>query len=119
MAGKSQPTRPGGIRALLARYRRAVKSLEKLKAKQFYHGTTVTVNCARYKGPGVAVTDGDCWPDHVAVSLPNGNTWRYPLESVRPAGNISDIIPGTNSQQQLPEQYRTTTGLYDDIRFSE
>lgn len=70
--------------ALLGRYRRALKSLEKFKAKHFYHGTPVTVNCARYKGPGVAVTDGECWPDHVAVSLPNGNTWRYPLEAVRP-----------------------------------
>lgn len=71
-------------RALLGRYRRAVKSLEKLKANHFYHGTPVTVKHARYVGPGMAVTDGECWPDHVSVSLPNGNTWRYPIESVRP-----------------------------------
>lgn len=70
--------------ALLGRYRQSVRALEKVKAENFYHGTPVEVNHPRYKGPGIAVTDGDCWPDHVAVSLPNGNTWRYPLESVRP-----------------------------------
>ena len=79
-----KPKRLVGISALLSRYRRAVKSLEKLKAKHFYHGTPVAVNCRRYKGNGLAVTDGECWPDHVAVSLPNGSTWRCPLEAVVP-----------------------------------
>ncbi len=69
---------------LIARYRRAVESLEKFKVTHFCHGTKVIVDNPRYKGPGVAVTDGTCWPDHVAVSLPNGNTWRYPIENVRP-----------------------------------
>lgn len=77
------PDRAALVR-VVGRYRRAVKSLEKLKAKLFYHGTPVWVNDARYTGPGVAVTDGECWPDHVAVSLPNGNTWRYPVTSVWP-----------------------------------
>lgn len=84
----TQPQKPSPSRRLtrlLRRYRQSVKSLEKLKAREFYHGTPVMVSCDRYVGPGVAVTDGDCWPDHVAVSLPNGNTWRYPIESVRPA----------------------------------
>ena len=91
MSGPTEhPIETGAVRplirstVLLGRYRRAVKALERLKAKHFYHGTPVTVYHARYKGPGIAVTDGDCWPDHVAVSLPNGNTWRYPLESIRP-----------------------------------
>lgn len=89
MKPKAKSPRLVGSSALLGRYRRAVKSLEKLKAKCFYHGTPVTVNCQCYKGPGVAVTDGECWPDHVAVSLPNGNTWRYPLEAVRPNHPLS------------------------------
>lgn len=78
------PTKKVKAGSLLAQYRRSVKSLEILKAKHFHHGTPVIVDCARYKGPGIAVTDGECWPDHVAVSLPNGNTWRYPLEAVEP-----------------------------------
>lgn len=81
---KAKPPRLRGLNALLARYRRAVKDLEKLKAEHFYHGAAVTVSDPRYKGPGVAVKYGECWPDHVAVSLPNGNTRRYPLESVQP-----------------------------------
>lgn len=68
----------------LGRYRRALKALEKWKAKRFYHGTPVIVSCERYEGPGIAVSDGQCPPDRVAVSLPNGNTWWYDVESVRP-----------------------------------
>ena len=94
MKPKAKSPRLVGSSALLGRYRRAVKSLEKLKTKHFYHGTPVTVNCPRYKGPGVAVTDGTCWPDHVAVSLPNGNTWRYPIEAVRPNEQAHRQPPG-------------------------
>lgn len=41
--------------SLLDRYRNAMAALEKHKANHFYHGTPVTVDCARYKGPGTAV----------------------------------------------------------------
>lgn len=84
-ATNSLKTPPGvGISDLLGRYRCAVLALEKVKAERFYHGTPVTVDDERYRGPGIAVTDGTCWPDFVAVALPNGNTWRYPMENVRP-----------------------------------
>jgi hypothetical protein len=72
------------IKRWTIRYRRAKKALEKIKAQDFHHGTAVSVNNPRYRGHGIAVTDGECWPDHVAVSLLNGNTWRYPIESVHP-----------------------------------
>jgi hypothetical protein len=65
-------------------YRRSVQSLERIKSERFYHGTDVIVDDPRYKGPGVAVTDNWCPPDQVTVSLPNGNYWRYPIESVEP-----------------------------------
>ena len=70
--------------AWLGRYRRALDELEKCKSERYYHGTPVMVDCPRYKGPGVAVTDNQCPPDQVAVSLENGNTWWYPMEAVRP-----------------------------------
>jgi hypothetical protein len=72
------------LKPLLERYRRAWTALEQYKSTHFYHGTPVTVSHPRYTGLGVAVTDGTCWPDHVAVRLPNGNTWRYPMEYVKP-----------------------------------
>lgn len=71
-------------RSLLGRYRQAQRELERVKAEHFRHGTPVEVSDPRYHGRGLAVTDHTCWPDHVSVSLPNGNTWRYPMESVRP-----------------------------------
>lgn len=80
---KMKPNQPK-IASLVRLYRKSVESLERLKSERFYHGTGVIVNHPRYKGPGIAVTDGECWPDHVAVSLPNGNTWRYPIETVQP-----------------------------------
>lgn len=76
--------RPVRWSAWLGRYRRALAELEKCKADRFYHGTPVTVDCPRYKGPGTAVTDNQCPPDKVAVLLENGNVWWYPMESCRP-----------------------------------
>lgn len=84
-ARHQKPSRSRGFTRLLRRYRQAVKSLEKLKAREFYDGTPVIVNYYHYEVPGVAVTDNGCSPDHVAVSLSNGNTWRYPIEAVKPA----------------------------------
>lgn len=57
--------------------------LERAKLTVFPHGAEVLVNCERYKGPGIAVSDSQCPVDQVAVCLPNGNTWFYPIESVR------------------------------------
>lgn len=79
-----------GSSALLGRYRRALAELEKFKADLFYHGTPVTVDCPRYKGPGTAVTDNQCPPDQVAVLLENGNVWWYPMEACRPNAELSD-----------------------------
>ena len=79
--------------AWLGRYRRALDELEKCKSERYYHGTPVMVDCPRYKGPGVAVTDNQCPPDQVAVSLENGNTWWYPMEAVRPNGPSSATRP--------------------------
>lgn len=70
--------------SLVARYRRAVEALEGLKSQHFYRGLPVTVDCDQYKGPGFITTDGRCRPDQVAVRLPNGNTWWYGIEHVRP-----------------------------------
>ncbi len=67
----------------ILQYRNAVKSLEDLKANELPRGARVLVNHERYSGEGVVATDSECPPDQVAVLLPNGNVWRYPLESVR------------------------------------
>ena len=67
---------------VLFEYQRALGELEKAKAELFYHGSEVDVYDPRYQGPGLAVTDGQCPPDQVAVSLPNGNTWWYPIDAV-------------------------------------
>ena len=77
---KAQPK----VASIVQLYRKSVESLERIKSERFYHGTDVIVNDPRYKGPGVAVTDNWCPPDQVTVSLPNGNSWRYPIESVEP-----------------------------------
>lgn len=72
------------VTSIVRIYRNSVQSLERIKSERFYHGTDVIVNNPRYKGPGIAVTDNWCPPDQVTVSLPNGNSWRYPIESVEP-----------------------------------
>lgn len=72
---------------ILSDYRKSVESIENLKWELFRPGTDVFVDSERYYGPGISVIDITCWPDHVAVSLPNGNTWRYPIESVEPLKN--------------------------------
>lgn len=72
------------MKSILKRYRAALAALEKARAKRFYHGTPVLVSCRRYSGPGTAVTDNQCPPDQVAVLLPNGNVWWYPIEALRP-----------------------------------
>jgi hypothetical protein len=72
------------LKVLLRRHRRDVAEIENIKANLFYHGTLVLVNCSRYTGPGITVTDGMCPTDRVAVSLPNGNTWYYDAEHVKP-----------------------------------
>lgn len=69
---------------VLSRYRNALAELERHKADRFYPGTHVLVNCSRYHGHGIAVTDNQCPPDQIAVRLENGNVWWYPLEACRP-----------------------------------
>lgn len=77
-------TNPPNVASIVRLYRKSMESLERIKSERFYHGTDVMVNDPRYKGPGVAVTDTYCPPNEVTVSLPNGNSWRYPIESVEP-----------------------------------
>jgi hypothetical protein len=69
---------------VLQKYRSSRDRLEMEKARIYYHGRAVRVDCDRYRGMGMSVTDNLCPPDQVAVSLPNGNTWRYALEDVMP-----------------------------------
>ena len=102
MSGPTEhPIETGAVRplirstVLLGRYRSVVRALERRRAKHFYHGTPVMVMCNRYHGQGVAVTDHLCPPDKVAVALPNGNTWWYPMEAVRPNTEVSDAGPLT------------------------
>lgn len=70
---------------LLAAYERARGKLEVYKAVTFYHGTQVCVECPRYKGPGVALSDTMLEPDRVAVKLPNGIVQVHELQHVMPA----------------------------------
>lgn len=72
----------------LALYTSARDKLEQLKSEMFYHGTDVEVNSPAYRGRGIAVTDNTGWPDHVKVLLPNGNTWRYKMECVKPRKDL-------------------------------
>ena len=76
---------PNNLPDSLNAYRLALARLERWKSETFYHGTPVMVDNPRYHGPGVAVSDNSCWPDHVTVCLPNGNCHRYPMEFVRPS----------------------------------
>lgn len=53
-----------------------------LAGKQHLRGP-VMVNADRYRGPAVAVLDGE--PDEfIACLLENGNVWWYPRETVQP-----------------------------------
>ena len=71
------------LEALLTSYRACHNALVIHRTQQFPSGTEVKVNVpGRYVGPGVAVQDG-CPADQVAVRLPNGNTWWYPLDCVQ------------------------------------
>lgn len=72
---------------LLAIFRGCGEALEAYKGRALFHGCKVVVDSPRYKGPGVAVCDNTCWPDRVAVALPNGNTWHYEVECVKPEGS--------------------------------
>ena len=70
--------------ALLGHYRDSRKELSDFKGWRFAPGTQVTVDCERYKGPGVVAADYECPVDKLPVRLENGNVWWYPLEACWP-----------------------------------
>lgn len=75
---------PQALLSLVQDYRLDTKTLERVRETMFQRGTHVRVDCDRYKGFGYVVTDSRCHPDQVAVRISNGNTWYYPIESVKP-----------------------------------
>lgn len=78
------PQKAVKARSVMMRFRAARRALERYKGDRFYPGTPVVVDCARYTGPGMAVTDNQCPEDQVAVRVPSGNVWWYPIEYCRP-----------------------------------
>ena len=70
---------------MLKIYRTSRDALAVYSAENFPKGTKVEVDQpGRYTGPGV-VTSELCACDQVPVCLPNGNTWWYQIEYVKPA----------------------------------
>ena len=74
------------IEDMVSRYRNAETDLRNYAKRKFPARTKVLVDCAQYTGPGIARREDGVPADMVSVLLSNGNTWWYPIESVRPAG---------------------------------
>lgn len=65
---------------VIQEWRHLALILKHHKGTRFPAGSNVIVKAPRYKGPGVVAGDSECPADHLAVRLPNGNVWFYPLE---------------------------------------
>ena len=66
-------------------YRELRERVLELKRERFPMGCRVKVEHRRYEGPGVIESEVCGLPtDQIAVLLPNGNVWWYPIESVVP-----------------------------------
>lgn len=73
------------LKAAIEAYRKAADALSDEVRERFPIGSRVIVNCpGRYRGPGVSSGIGTSHAT-VSVLLGNGNTWDYPIESVRRA----------------------------------
>lgn len=64
----------------LEQYRQLSKEISDWKIE--HSGARVFVRHPRFTGLGVMVLDGDAREDNVAVRLPNGHVWWYPIDTV-------------------------------------
>lgn len=94
------PAFSSGVGVLVGAYEDAVAKLDAYRVKNFRPGGLVRVDCARFRGFGFAVVDGDCPPCKLAVMLENGNTWWYPIDSVVPVTDLR-LVPRTVRRAKL------------------
>lgn len=67
----------------LQQFRAAYEALVTYSKAEFPCGSKVRVNNpGRYVGPGISRGPASGYPDKLAVELPNGNTWWYPIETI-------------------------------------